>query len=273
MEQLEGQIAGAKIAMARLASPQLYFVLSGNDFSLDINDPEAPKILCAGNNPQKIQIYGAVLSLYVNRLVKLVNKKEKLKSSLVFDEFPTIYLSHIDSLIATGRSNKIATCLGIQDFSQLKKDYGRDQAEVIINLPGNIISGQVSGETAKQLSDRFGKIQQDRSSLSINSSDTSINRSKQLDLAIPASKIASLSSGEFVGMVADDPDCKIDLKAFHATIQNDHSAIAREQKVYKTIPIVREITAILIQMNYAQIKHEIGNLVSAEMERIMMLPK
>src|SRR5450432_2625104 len=146
-----------KIAMARLSSPQLYFVLSGNDFSLDINDPKAPKILCVGNNPQKIQIYGAVLSLYVNRLVKLVNKKGKLKSSLVFDEFPTIYLNNMDSLIATARSNKVATTLGVQDFSQLKKDYGKDMADVIMNITGNIISGQVSGETAKMLSERDRK--------------------------------------------------------------------------------------------------------------------
>ena len=90
MEQLEGQIASAKVAMARLSSPQLYYVLSGNDFNLDINNPDDPKIVCMGNNPQKIQIYGAVLSLYVTRLVKQVNKEGKLKSSLVFDEFPTI---------------------------------------------------------------------------------------------------------------------------------------------------------------------------------------
>lgn len=206
MEQLEGQIASAKVAMARLSSPQLYYVLSGNDFTLDINDPDKPKLVCMGNNPQKIQIYGAVLSLYVNRLVKLVNKKGKLKSSLVFDEFPTIYLNNMDSLIATARSNKVATCLGIQDFSQLRKDYGREQADVIMNIVGNIVSGQVTGDTAKQLSERFGKIMQDRETLSINSQDTSISRSRQLDAAVPPSKIAALSSGEFVGMVADNLD-------------------------------------------------------------------
>src|SRR5690606_37330517 len=168
MEQLEGQIAATKLAMARRSSPQLYYVLSGDDVALDSNNPDAPKIVCMGNNAQKIQIYGAVLSLYVTRPVKLVNKKGKLKSSLVFDEFPTIYLNNIDSLIATARSNKVATCLGVQDFSQLKKDYGKDQADVIMNITGNIISGQVTGETAKQLSERFGKIMQDRASLSIN---------------------------------------------------------------------------------------------------------
>ena len=176
MEQLEGQIASAKVAMARLSSPQLYYVLSGNDFTLDINNPLEPKIVCMGNNPQKIQIYGAVLSLYVNRLIKLVNQKGKLKSSLIFDEFPTLYLNNMDSLIATARSNRGSTCLGVQDFSQLRKDYGWEQADVILNITGNIISGQVTGDTARQLSDRFGKIMQDRESISINSSDTSMSR-------------------------------------------------------------------------------------------------
>ena len=273
MEQLEGQVASGKIAMARLASPQIYYVLSGNDFSLDINNPEAPKILCVGNNPQKIQIYGAVLSLYVNRLVKLVNKKGKLKSSLVFDEFPTIYLNNIDNLIASARSNKVATCLGLQDFSQLKKDYGKDQADVIMNITGNILSGQVTGETAKQLSERFGKIMQDRTSLSINRMDTSISRSKHLDNAIPASKIAGLSSGEFVGMIADDPDCKIELKTFHGEIQNDHEALKKEQNNYKPLPAIRQVTAAMIQGNYLQIKQDVEDLVLAEIERLTNDPE
>lgn len=272
MEQLEGQIASAKIAMARLSSPQLYYVLSGNDFTLDINNPLEPKLVCMGNNPQKIQIYGAVLSLYVNRLVKLVNKKGKLKSSLIFDEFPTLYLNNMDSLIATARSNKVATCLGIQDFSQLRKDYGREQADVIINIVGNIISGQVTGDTAKQLSERFGKIMQDRESISINSGDTSISRSKQLESAVPPSKIASLSSGEFVGMVADDPQCKIALKTFHNEILNDHQLLAKEQERYVDIPPVRKLDNGMIQKNYIQIKQDVQDIIHSEMERLLSDP-
>lgn len=269
MEQLEGQIAAAKVSMARLASPQLYYVLSGNDFTLDINNPKAPKIVCMGNNPQKIQVYGAVLSLYISRLIKTVNRKGQLKSSLVFDEFPTIYLNNVDSLIATARSNKVATTIGVQDFSQLRKDYGKEQADVIMNITGNVISGQVTGETAKQLSERFGKIMQDRTSLSINRSDTSISNSKQLDAAIPPSKIAGLSSGEFVGMVADDPTQKIELKSFHATILNNHEALHREQETYVPIPVIREVSVTIIQRTYLQIRQEVEDLVNAEMERIM----
>lgn len=272
MEQLEGQIASAKVAIARLSSPQLYYVLSGNDFNLDINNPDEPKIVCMGNNPQKIQIYGAVLSLYVTRLVKQVNKKGKQKSSLVFDEFPTIYLNNMDSLIATARSNKVATCLGIQDFSQLRKDYGREQADVIMNITGNIIAGQVTGDTAKQLSERFGKIMQDRQSYSINSGDTSISRSKQLEAAIPPSKISALSSGEFVGMVADDPDNKIQLKAFHCEIINDHQALKREQDNYKEIEVIRKLDDGIVQRNYLQIKQEIQDIIQSEMERLLNDP-
>ncbi|WP_433766153.1 conjugal transfer protein MobC [Flavobacterium ginsenosidimutans] len=267
-EQLEGQIASAKIAMSRLSSPQLYYVLSGNDFTLDINNPLSPKIVCMGNNPQKIQTYGAVLSLYINRLIKQVNKKGKLKSSLVFDEFPTVYLNNIDSLIATARSNKVAACLGIQDFSQLKKDYGREQAEVIMNITGNIISGQVTGDTAKQLSERFGKIMQDRESLSINSSDTSISRSRQLESAVPASKISTLSSGEFVGMIADNPDCMIDLKTFHSQIINDHDLLQRESENYMDFPPVRSLENAVVNRNYSQIKKDIQDLAESEMDAI-----
>lgn len=261
-EQLEGQIASAKIGMARLSSPKLYYVLSGNDFTLDLNNPDAPKIVCIGNNPQKQQIYGAVLSLYISRVIKLVNKKNKLKSSLIFDEFPTIFFNNMDSLIATARSNKVATTLAVQDYSQLKKDYGRDQAEVIMNIVGNIISGQVVGETSKFLSERFGKIVQERESVSINRSDTSVSRSTALESAIPPSKIASLSSGEFVGMMADDPDQKIDLKVFHAQILNDHDAIKKEEEGYSPIPSVRRVSASEIQQNYLKIKEDVQFIIN-----------
>lgn len=252
MEQLEGQVASAKIGMARLSSPQLYYVLSGNDFTLDINNPQEPKIVCTGNNPQKQQIYGAVLSLYISRVIKLVNKKRQHKCSLVFDEFPTIYFNGIDSLIATARANKVSTTLAVQDYSQLKKDYGRDQAEVIMNIVGNVISGQVVGETAKLLSERFGKIVQERESVSVNTSETSVSRSTQLDSAIPASKIAALSSGEFVGTVSDDPDQKIELKVFHSEILNDHSAIHEEESQYKSIPAIRKVSHYDIEQKLFQ---------------------
>jgi len=266
MDQLEGQISGAGIAMAKLSSPQLYYVLSANDFTLDLNNPQHPKLISLGNNPQKQQVYGAVLSLYITKMIKLVNKQGRLKSSLIFDEFPTIYFNGIDTLMATARSNKVATTLAIQDYSQLRRDYGKEQADVVMNISGNLISGQVSGETAKVLSDNFGRIMQDRQSTSVNSSDTSVSYSGQLDAAIPLSTIASLSSGEFVGMVADNPDQKITLKAFHAEIINDHEAIRDEEASYHDLPILRMITPELVRNSYLKIKMDIEELVFEELK-------
>jgi hypothetical protein len=201
-------------------------------------------------------------------LVRQVNKKEMLKCSLVFDEFPTIYFNNMDSLMATARSNKVATTLAMQDFSQLKKDYGKEQADVIVNITGNIISGQVMGETSKLLSERFGKIMQDRQSVSVNRTDTSISHSKQLDNAIPASKIAALSSGEFVGLVADNPDQKIKLKMFHAEIINDAKKLNEEVSRYKEIPVVSNVTQQQVMDNYYQVKMEVKRLIGEEVERL-----
>lgn len=251
--------------VARLASPQLYYVLSGNDFKLDVNNPKEPKIISIGNNPAKIQIYGAVLSLYISRVVKLVNRKNQQKCSLIFDEFPTIYFNNMDSLIATARSNKVATTLAVQDYSQLKKDYGQEHAEVIMNIIGNVISGQVNGDTAEQLSDRFGQIMQDRQSVTISADNTSTNKLTQLGDAIPVSTISALSSGEFVGMVADDPDCKISLKVFHNEIQNDHEALKKEEQSFRPFPVVRNVTAEIIEENYLRVKENIKSLIEDEL--------
>src|SRR6185312_10711210 len=149
----------------------------------------------------------------------------------------------------------------------------RDQADVIMNIVGNVISVQVTGETAKQLSERFGKIMQERESISINRNDTSVSKSKQLEPAIPPSRIASLSSGEFVGMVADNPDLKIKLKVFHNEIQNDHERLSEQSKRYREIPPVRQIDANEVQENYLQVKLDVVTLVGRQMERLRELKK
>ena len=194
------------------------------------------------------------------------------KCSLIFDEFPTIYLNNIDSLIATARSNRVATCLCVQDISQLRKDYGRDQADVILNIVGNVISGQVSGETAKQLSERFGKIMQERQSLSLGSSDTSIGLSSQLELAIPPSTISSLSSGEFVGMVADDPQVPVSLKAFHGKVINHHRKLASEESSFREPEVIRKLDEKSVQQIYLMIKREVQEITYSEMDRLLSDP-
>ncbi|EHO13047.1 conjugal transfer protein MobC [Myroides odoratimimus] len=275
-DQLQGQIASAKIPLSRMISPSLYWVMTGDDFSLDINNPKEPKILCVGNNPDRQNIYSAALGLYNSRIVKLINKKGKLKSSVIIDELPTIYFRGLDNLIATARSNKVAVCLGFQDFSQLNRDYGDKESKVIQNTVGNIFSGQVVGDTAKTLSERFGKILQKRQSISINRNDRSTSFSTQLDTLIPASKISTLTQGMFVGAVSDNFDERIDQKIFHAEIVVDNDKVSKEMKAYEKIP---QITSFLdangnntldetIQANYRQVKLDIESIIESELKRI-----
>ena len=281
-EQLAGQIASAKIPLSRMISPQLYWIMTGDDFTLDINNPDEPKILCVGNNPDRQNIYGAALGLYNSRIVKLINKKGMLKSGVIIDELPTIYFKGLDNLIATARSNKVAVCLGFQDFSQLKRDYGDKEAAVVMNTVGNIFSGQVVGETAKTLSERFGKVLQQRQSMSINRNDVSHSINTQMDSLIPASKISTLTQGMFVGAVSDNFDERIRQKIFHAEIVVDNKRVAEETAAYKPIPLItdfkddtpdKSIMKAAIQRNYDKIKHDVKTIVKTEIERIAADPK
>ena len=280
-DQLQGLIASAKIPLTRMISPQLYWVMTGNDFSLDINNPKEPKLLCVGNNPDRQNIYSAALGLYNSRIVKLINKKKQLKCAVIIDELPTIYFRGLDNLIATARSNKVGVLLGFQDFSQLTRDYGEKESKVIQNTVGNIFSGQVVGETAKTLSERFGKVLQQRQSVSINRQDVSTSINTQLDSLIPASKIANLSQGTFVGAVADNFDERIEQKIFHAEIVVDHTKISAEEKAYQKIPLINDfkdrngndIMMQQIQRNYDQIKADAQAIINEEMRRIKNDPE
>ncbi len=275
-DQLQGQIASAKIPLSRMISPALYWVMTGDDFSLDINNPKEPKILVVGNNPDRQNIYSAALGLYNSRIVKLINKKKQLKSSVIIDELPTIYFRGLDNLIATARQNKVATLLGFQDFSQLVRDYGDKESKVIQNTVGNIFSGQVVGETAKTLSERFGKVLQKRQSMTINRNDKSTSISTQMDSLIPASKISNLTQGMFVGAVSDNFDERIEQKIFHAEIVVDSAKVSAEMKAYKKIPVIAEfkdkggndILRETIDANYRRVKQDIIALVESETERI-----
>ncbi len=283
-EQLEGQIASVRIPLARLSSETLYWIMSGNDFNLDINNPDDPKILCTGNNPERDEVYGAVFSLYTSKMMKLVNRQHKLKSALFWDELPTMFLKGISSLMATARSNRVATWLGFQDFEQLATGYGEKESKVIMNLPGNVFSGQLVFESAEKLSRRFGKTQQESENVTFGKEDTSVTLSTALHEVIPASKISSLSQGEFVGQFADNFGEEIQLKTFKAVIRVDQAGM---KKSTDSPPLIKNIGELvkqyypgshydpkdkaqwkirLLEDNYRSIKREVAELIRLEYE-------
>ena len=265
LELLDSQVASAKIPLGRLASPELYYILTGNDFSLDINNPSAPKIFCLGGDPTRQEALAPVLSLYIDRMNKLINRQGRYKCALVLDEFATVRAASALTTIATARSNNIVPVLAVQDLNQLRIQYSREEADLLLNIAGNLISGQLGGETARWISERFPPITQYKTSVSMNSSDTSISKTEQSTGAVSPSLIANLSSGEFVGIVADDPDNRLPLKAFHAIIENEDSAV----KERISMPIVREVGQADVQEAFLKVKRDIQQLADSEIRRIV----
>ena len=170
--------------------------------------------------------------------------------------------------------------MGFQDFSQLTRDYGDKESKVIQNTVGNVFSGQVVGETSKTLSERFGKVLQQRQSMTINRNDKSTSISTQMDSLIPASKISNLTQGMFVGAVSDNFDERIEQKIFHAEIVVDSAKVSAEMKTYQPIPIIADFInedgsdnlRETIEASYRKVRQEIQSLVDSEIERIKNEP-
>ncbi|HVU97983.1 MAG TPA: YWFCY domain-containing protein [Puia sp.] len=283
-ETLDNQLASLKIALSRLSSPALYYVMTGDDFTLDINNPLAPKVLCLGSDPRVSTTYGAVISLYITAINRLVNRRGGLRSSHIYDEMPTVRIHQLNELLATGRSNQVAVTMCVQDASQLRLHYGRAQADVILNLPGSIISGQVGGDTARVLSERIGKVVQLRHSVHESAAGSggasgffsggasgpsvSVSHSTNLDYAVPVSRISTLSSGEFVGFVADNPRRPVAQKAFHCRILPDPDPAVP----LAPLPLVRQVTPGDVQAHFLAVKADIAGLVSSHLALMLRTP-
>ncbi|WP_291960183.1 TraM recognition domain-containing protein [Maribacter sp.] len=268
-DQLEGQIGTTRIALSRLTSPYVYWVMNPAEdegISLQINDPYQPRILVLSNNPDKQSVYGPILSLYNTRVMRLINKPKMNKTAVFLDELPTLSFppGSLDNLIATARSNKIAVWLGYQDFSQLYRDFGKEIAEAIINTVGNTFSGMVSFDTAEKLAKKFGKIKLKKESVTVSKDSTSVQHSTAMEDLIPASEISTLEQGTFVGQVADDRGYEMDQKVFYSKILIDHEQRMTYEK--EEIPAFQEFEESIeksITDNFKNIKREVSDLAHA----------
>lgn len=259
-EQLSGQTASARIPISRLATKQLYWILSNENCRLDINHPIHPAILFLANHPDSQTTYSPIYGLIASSLVKEVNKKNRLPLSLIIDELPTIYINGLDNLIATARSNKISTLLSFQDLAQLERDYGREVANTIFNTVGNKITGSVVAETAKKMSDMIGKAMQKRANVNYSSNGTSVGTSTTLDYLIPPESITQLSQGEFCGVLADTYEQRLPQKIFQSALIVNKKGISKYD-----IPSFSNHTAdtfdILMNENYQNIIGDIDRLI------------
>lgn len=239
LEQLAGQVSSAGIALAKISSPTLSYILSGNDFDFELNDPSAPKILTVGNNEARSQTYSPALGLVLTTTLKAVNREGYVLPSMFFvDEFPTVYFKGVDQLIATARSRKVNTLLGFQTFAQIKNNYGDKEADNIVKLCGTRITGQLFDDDAQKMSETIGK--QKILTRSFTYSEQSVSEAQQtsMETIVPPERIAQLSQGTFCGVVADDSKYPEPNKVIYGAVQPYLDIKNEEEKI--DIPKVRE---------------------------------
>lgn len=268
-DQLEGQIGTLKIFMSRLATKETFWVFSGNDFNLKISDPDEPGVLVLASNPNTQNITSACFTGIVNRMTRLMNSRGNLPCGLIVDEAPTLYCHKIENVISTARSMRFAVVLGLQELPMLQQQYGKDTAAVITAVVGNVFSGSVRNkETLDWLERLFGKSKQISENLNIDRNKTSTSLNEKLEVLIPAGKIASLNTGEMVGLVAAEPQEKYDGKfktsAVHCRINLDPEALKKEEAGYPELPVFYDFGDSkneILMNNFLKINQEVETIV------------
>lgn len=270
-DQLEGQIGTLKIFISRLNTEETAWVFSGDDFNLKISDPKNPSLLILANSPATQNINSTCYSVVVNRLTRLINTKGNLPTAIIADEAPTLFIHKVENLISTARSNRVAVLLGLQELPQLKQLQGKDTAATMTAVIGNVISGSVRNkETLEWLEKIFGKKRQIGDGLTIDRSKTSVSLNEKYDPLIPAGKIAALSTGEVVGLIATDVDNnytgKFTSSSINCRVNLNMEEIKREEEGYRELPNFYDFKgrkAQILESNFLKIRKEVDDIIKA----------
>ena len=212
-KQIAGVIASLQIMVTKINSPEIVWTLTGDDFDMDVNNPDNPKLLCLGSDPSLADTFSPVISLVITVALKQINRQGKQKSFVVLDEAPTLYIPKFEVIPATARSNKVASVYMAQDFAQMHDMFGREKAEVIIANLSNQFYGKVSSvQTAKAVSEMIGKEERPITGYSQGNSRGSrgnrnisynTNTSLQERSVARPEDIMRLRPGEFVGQTVE----------------------------------------------------------------------
>lgn len=219
--QLAGVIGTLQGAVAQINTPELMYIFSKDDFSLDINNPDKPIIFTVGTYPTLANTLAPLCSLVITVATKLMNQPNKVPSFVLLDESPTCFIPNLEVLPNTGRSNKISTVLMCQDLSQLTDGYGKEKAEVLFAASNNHFYGRVaSSHTSEVLSKQFGKMNktfitqnQGRSTgMKSFSNSSGFSETVQERDVIKSSEFLDLGVGEFAGIAVESNYTKFKCK-------------------------------------------------------------
>ncbi|NDP21387.1 MAG: type IV secretion system DNA-binding domain-containing protein [Paludibacter sp.] len=211
-----GMLSTLQNALSILNSQDIFWILSGNDVDLHLNNPENPSMLCLGNDSTLPGVYSPIISLITAVSLKQMNRPNQEKSIILLDEAPTIFIPNIEQIPATARSNRIATVFGVQDMSQLIDKYGKDKSEVIISNLGNQFFGRTTNtKTGEMIQHVFSKTDK----VFVSKSEGSGTNGKFIHLGsnmnegfsenvqerdrVKVRDLINLSSGEFYGIIAE----------------------------------------------------------------------
>lgn len=207
-DQLAGVISSLQVSLSKINIDELYYLMTANDFSLELNNPESKGILTIGNDPTLSSTYAPIIGLILTSVSKQLNRAGKEKSVFMIDEFPTVYIPNVEQLPATARSNKVATILACQDIAQLTDKYGREKAETILSNLGNQFYGRTPNPaTAKRVSEIFGKTEKEVISYNKEIGIIDINKSRthstrETDF-VKVQEVAQLQTGSFYTVLSE----------------------------------------------------------------------
>lgn len=259
-KQLAGVIATLQDALGKINIRSICYVLTGNDFTLDLNNPDSPKLMVIGNNDDLKAVYGPVIALIVANTIKKLNQRGKLPSLVCLDEAPTLFIPDFANLPATGRENKISTLVGTQDFSQLEMMYSAQEKDAILNTLSNRFYGRMPHEPSAQYVVRiWGKEYVEQRSQSISQpriGEVTKTKSDSYSLVhrdrVDVQEVVDLKKGEFFGQLVES-----DVSYFRANMKP--APIDREP-----LPAFKEVTEADIKANYSQIVQDIKSLLGEQ---------
>jgi type IV secretory pathway TraG/TraD family ATPase VirD4 len=211
-DQLAGVVGSLTMQLQKINTPEICWVLTGDDFTLDLNNPNDPKFVVFGSLPELKSALSPVVAFISTIGFKLMNAQGKLPSAAFIDEGPTLFIPNLDSVPATARSNKLCVVYMAQDFSQMDVMYGKDNRKALVgNLAYQFYGNTSELETAKHVSEMVGEEYREiashnvggSSSESGESSSKGVSYSKQKRKIVEVQEMLTLKQGTFVGKLVE----------------------------------------------------------------------
>lgn len=277
-KQIAGVVATLQIILTRINSPEMVWVLTpdeenGEGFSLNLNDPEHPKLLCIGNDPTLKDTFSPVISCMIAVALKLMNQPGKHPSYVLLDEAATLYVPGLEVIPATARSNKIATVYMSQDLSQMIDSYGREKTQVMVSNLNNWFIGKVNNvETAELISRIVGREEKEMVSLSAGNSTAGQghrNQSHTRSVSFQERNLVriqdaiTLEQGEFIGQTVETESSFF--QGFISREKTNRERMALEPFVYFTdhnqLIDDTDLKSAVVQANFHKVRREVKDTV------------